>query len=75
MIDDVIRESIAKVVSDCGQPDEVAKLISNWYEQVIVGNEVVMGDAVANKNNAFTHLDRIYDAMWSPNGEALDDVE
>jgi len=75
MIDQVIRDSIAEVVGNHGQPEEVAKLVANWYEQVIVGNEVVVGDAVANKNNAFAHLDRVFEAMWSPNGEALDDVE
>lgn len=75
MIDKVIQDAIEQSVKKHGQPDEVCKLINNWYEQVIAGNEVVVGDGIAIKNNAFNHLDRIFDAMWSPTDEGVEDVD
>jgi len=65
-IDPVIQQSIIDMCEECDQNEQVAKLIANWYEQVIVGNESVTGDSVANRQNAFTHLEHIFDAMWSP---------
>jgi hypothetical protein len=66
-IDPVLEETIRDTVQNSGQTHDVAKLISNWYDQVIIGNEVLDGESIANRNTAFSHLERIFESMWSPN--------
>ncbi len=60
---EIIREAVLKAVEECRQPSAVGEQIVSWYEQLMAGNESILLENVANKQNAFQHIKLILDEM------------